>query len=86
MPAKKSNPEKRSTEKKKSSAKGNATARVAERRGTRGKTTVAGSQKQRSQGRFPNETPLTGEDRPKNRAGGKQRGYSTGAKGRTAAG
>jgi len=32
------------------------------------------SYKQNSQGRYPNERPLTGEDRPADRSGGKQRG------------
>jgi hypothetical protein len=28
------------------------------------------------QSRFPGGTPLTGEDRPENRSGGKQKGYA----------
>jgi hypothetical protein len=36
-----------------------------------------GGENQRSQGRFPGETPLTGEDRPANRSGGKKRGQRT---------
>jgi len=31
-----------------------------------------GTEQQRSHGRFPNETPLTGEDRPVDRPGGKK--------------
>ncbi len=56
-----------SSNKKKATAKENATARVAERRGTGGASKVPASEKHRSQSRYPGETPLTGEDRPKNR-------------------
>jgi hypothetical protein len=35
------------------------------------------SEKERSQGRFPGETPLTGEDRPADKAGGKKEGQGT---------
>ena len=34
------------------------------------------SHKEVDQSRFPGETPLTGEDRPENRPGGKQKGYA----------
>ena len=63
-----------SSNKKKATAKENATARVAERRGTGGASKVPASEKQRSQSRYPGETPLAGEDRPKNRPTGKVQG------------
>jgi len=73
MPTKRSNPQKRSPGKLKSTAKQNATKRVADRDRAKPHPDVGRSEKQRSQGRFPGETPLTGEDRPANRAGGKKR-------------
>lgn len=57
MPRKSSNPEKASTPKKKAPARQNATARIAEQRGTRGKTPVPRGNKTPSQSRFPGETP-----------------------------
>jgi len=36
-----------------------------------------GSVKEISQSRYPGETPLTGEDRPASRPGGKKRGQAT---------
>src|SRR5687768_5623331 len=38
------------------------------------KARAGGSNKQVSQSRYPGETPLTGEDRPATRPGGKKRG------------
>ena len=78
MPRKSSNPEKTSTPKKKASARQNARARIAEQRGTRSKTRVPLGNKTSSQSRFPGETPLTGEDRPRRREGAKAQGQSTG--------
>jgi len=63
-----------SSNKKKATAKENATARVAERPGTGGASKVPASEKQRSQSRYPGETPLTGEDRPKDRPQSKVQG------------
>ena len=65
-----------SSNKKKATAKENARARVAERRGTGGASKVPTSEKQRSQSRYPGETPLTGEDRPQNRPQGKVKGQT----------
>ena len=50
----------------------NATMRVAGRRGSPENVSVRGTDKEVSQGRFPGETPLTGEDRPSTRAGDKK--------------
>lgn len=80
MPRKSSNPEKTSTPKKKASARQNATARIAEQRGTRGKTRVPLGNKTSSQSRFPGETPLTGEDRPARKPGEKAWGQSRSGK------
>lgn len=74
MPTKRSNPQKRSPDKKQASARQNATGRIAERRNNKADPGVPVSEKRRSQGRFPGETPLTGEDRPADRAGGKKQG------------
>lgn len=65
-----------SSQKKKATAKENAAARMAERSDSGGgkSPTVPASEKQRSQGRFPGETPLTGEDRPATTAGPKVKG------------
>jgi hypothetical protein len=83
MPTKKSNPQKRSTSKAKPTARSAAAERVATRRRAPQDVRPGRSEKQRSQGRFPGETPLTGEDRPADRAGGKKRGQGTGGRGRT---
>ena len=64
----------RSTNKKKATAKENATARLAERPGTGGASKVPVSEGQRSQSRYPGETPLTGTDRPADKKGGKRKG------------
>ena len=80
MPRKSSNPEKTSTPKKKASARQNATARIAEQRGTRGKTRVPLGNKTSSQSRFPGETLLTGEDRPARKPGEKAWGQSRSGK------
>jgi hypothetical protein len=70
MASKKSNPEKRLSTKGKASARANAVKRRAERdRAPQG--AKASTDRQASQGRFEGETPLTGEDRPANRRGGK---------------
>src|SRR6185503_8299285 len=69
MPANKS---KTTTRKAKTTARKNATMRLAGRRRSPENATARGTDKQVSQGRFPGETPLTGEDRPKNRSGGKK--------------
>jgi hypothetical protein len=67
-----------SSNKKKATAKENSTARVAERRETGGASRVPSSEKQRSQSRYPGETPLTGEDRPNSRPGRKVQGQMPG--------
>jgi hypothetical protein len=54
-----------SSNKKKATARG----RAAEKSASGGRTPT--SVKKMSQGRFPGERPLTGEDRPADRAGGK---------------
>jgi hypothetical protein len=82
MPTKKSNPEKRSTSKAKPTARAAAAERVATRPRAPQGARPGRSEKERSQGRFPGETPLTGEDRPADRAGGKKRGQGTGGRGR----
>jgi hypothetical protein len=69
MPANKS---KTTTRKGKTTARKNATKRIADRRGANPKPKVRGTNKEVSQGRFPGETPLTGEDRPADRIGGKK--------------
>ena len=74
MPSKKSNSQKRSMSKKKPTARAAATARVAGRKRGTSRPRAGGSESQRSPGRFPGETPLTGEDRPATRAGGKKQG------------
>ena len=71
MPEKKS--ARRSTPKKKSTARQHAEQRTQRQMGAAPRS--RGSIKEISQGRFPGETPLTGEDRPATRSGGKQHGY-----------
>ena len=73
MPTKKSNPGKRSPNKRKKTAQSTAATKVARRRATGG-ASVPRSAKEISQGRFPGETALTGEDRPTTRPGGKRQG------------
>ena len=71
----------RSTQKNKATAKEHATRHAtSERRGKAASTPamVPASQKQRSHGRFAGERPLTGEDRPADRPGGKVKGQSGG--------
>ena len=86
MPTKKSSTQKRSPDKKKRSAGSRAATKISARKRTGERVSVPRSEKQRSQGRFPGETALTGEDRPATRAGGKkvQRGTSrtTGSRGK----
>lgn len=75
MPIKASNPQKRSRKKAKSTSRTHAALRATGgRKG--GAAAIGASEKQRSQGRFPGETPLTGEDRPSDRPGGKKRGQT----------
>jgi len=67
---------KASTPKKKASARQHAAERVSAQGGGGGRAArVPQSIKAISQGRFPGETPLTGEDRPARGATGKQRGF-----------
>jgi hypothetical protein len=73
MPEKKQ--AKRSTPKKKITARQHAEQRMQRQMGGMAQVRSSGSIKEISQGRFPGETPLTGEDRPATAAGGKQRGY-----------
>jgi hypothetical protein len=64
-----------STPKKKSSAAQHARTRAQ----AQNRLAVAPprrSHKEVDQSRFPGETPLTGEDRPRDRAGGKQQGFA----------
>jgi hypothetical protein len=76
LPSGKSNRERAAgNRKKKATARQHAAVRVATRRGTSSPAAVPLSTKQISQGRFPGETPLTGEDRPATRPGGKQHGF-----------
>ena len=72
MPAKKSNPTKRPATKGKTTARKNATARAEGRERTGARRKVAPSDQAAGGGRFPGEVPLTGEDRPADRPGGKQ--------------
>ena len=75
MPAKKSNPAKASTPKKKATDRQRAAERIGRGRGAPQDKSIPRSSKQLNQGRFRGETALTGEDRPAERAGGKQDGY-----------
>jgi hypothetical protein len=72
MPAKKANPAKRSGNKHKTTAQKNATKKMEGRERTGPRQKVPPSDQVASQGRFPGETPLTGEDRPADRPGGKR--------------
>jgi hypothetical protein len=62
-----------SPNKKKATARENANQRVAGRRDAP-REPSAPTDKEASQGRFAGETPLTGEDRPSDRPGGKKEG------------
>lgn len=64
-----------STPKKKPSAAAHARTR-AQAKNNLPEAPRVRSNKTVGQSRFPGETPLTGEDRPRNRAGGKQQGYA----------
>jgi hypothetical protein len=77
-----------SSQKKKPTAKENARRKADNKRGPHGRVSVPASENQRSQGRFPGERPLTGEDRPADRSLGKTTGESKGDVGgrRTAGG
>ena len=68
MPANKS---KTTSSKGKTTARKNATKRIADRGGS-AEHRARGTDKEVSQGRFPGETPLTGEDRPAGATGGKK--------------
>jgi hypothetical protein len=76
-----------SSQKKKPTAKENARRKADNQRAPGGQVTVPAGENRRSQSRFPGERPLTGEDRPADRSGGKTRGESKGDVGgrRTAA-
>jgi hypothetical protein len=63
-----------STPKKKSSAAQHARTR-AQATNKLAEAPPRRSHKEVSQSRFPGETPLSGEDRPADRAGGKQQGF-----------
>jgi hypothetical protein len=65
---------KHSSSKKKSTAREHAEQRML-RQSLDKSARVPRSVKEMSQGRFPGETPLTGEDRPLGRSHGKQHGY-----------
>ena len=68
-----------SVNKKKATARG----RAAEKSAGKGRATgVRASVKKMSQSRTPGERPLTGEDRPANRKGGKAQGLSARPRGR----
>jgi hypothetical protein len=70
--AKKTSPTKSSGTKRKTTARKNATKKMEGREGRAPGAKVRGSDQKVSQSRFPGETPLAGEDRPANRAGGKR--------------
>ena len=74
-------PKSTSADKKKPTARKAATGKIARRSHTGERTSVPRSEKQRSQGRFPGETPLTGEDRPADRAGRKKQSRGPGGSG-----
>jgi hypothetical protein len=67
-----------SSQKKKPTAKENARRKADNKRGPDGQLRVPAGENRRSQMRFPGERPLTGEDRPAGRSGGKTRGESKG--------
>ena len=64
-------PKKTSSDKKKPTARAAASQRM-QRTGGTADARAPGSNKRSSQSRFPGETPLTGEDRPSRRPGGKK--------------
>ena len=64
-----------STPKKKATAAQRAQSRAQAEQHLPKPPRVGRSNKKVDQSRFPGETPLTGEDRPRNRAGGKQEGF-----------
>ena len=67
-------PRKISQDKRKPTGRNAARERMARAPGSGGTGRTSTSTKKISQGRFPGETPLTGEDRPKDRAGMKKDG------------
>lgn len=72
MPARKSSSPKQSSPSKKPSAKAAASRRISAQRKVQSPD-VPTSIKKIGQSRFPGETPLTGEDRPARKSGGKKR-------------
>ena len=72
MAAKKATPTKRAGDKQKTTARKNATKRMEGRERVGPGQKAPPSDQRASQGRFPGETPLTGEDRPADRPGGKR--------------
>ena len=70
-----------SSNKKKATAKERATERLAGRRGAKGRVSVPASVKKMSQSRHAGESPMTGEDRPRDRPGDKRSGQQTDATG-----
>ena len=64
-----------SPNKKKATARENAAERSTGRRDGQQEQSTP-SDKEASQGRFPGETPLTGEDRPSDRPGEKKQGQA----------
>ena len=82
MAGKTSASQKKPMNKKKASARQNADERIArrERVAEPGRPRAPKGNRQISQSRFPGGTPLTGEDRPSNRPGGKKAGQSARAR------
>lgn len=74
MPHKPSNPQKRSRSKSKATARQRASEHRTGQRNSEARQRVPASAKEISQSRYPGETPLTGEDRPSRRPGGKVQG------------
>lgn len=66
----------KSSNKKKASAKEKATQKMASRRDAPQRPKAGRSETERSQSRFLGERPLTGEDRPTNKSGGKITGQA----------
>lgn len=65
---------KQATKKGKASARANAQNRAQAQQGL-ARTPRTAKNKETDFGRFPGETPLTGEDRPSTRAGSKRKGF-----------
>jgi hypothetical protein len=73
--AKSTRPSRSGNTKKKATAQQNAAERMSARGAAPGEISVPPSARRVSQERFPGERPLTGEERPIDRAGGKQQGH-----------